>query len=42
MKTELNLPSKVQIAVRVVFECASTAFLVISVYYVILLLVGAR
>jgi hypothetical protein len=42
MSEELKHPSRVHNAVRVVFACASTAFVVISVYYVILWLVGAR
>jgi hypothetical protein len=42
MSEKLKQPSRVQNAVRVVFACASTAFVVISVYYLILWLVGAR
>ena len=40
MSGELRHPSRLQNAVRVVFACASTAFVVISVYYLILWLVG--
>ena len=42
MREELKQPSRVENAGRVVFACASTAFVVISVYYLILWLVGAR
>jgi hypothetical protein len=42
MSKEVRHPSRVQNAVRVVFACASTAFVVISVYYLILWLVGGR
>jgi hypothetical protein len=42
MSEELRHPSRLQNAVRVVFACASTAFVVISVYYLILWLVGGR
>jgi len=42
MSKEVRHPSRVQNAVRVVFACASTAFVAISVYYLILWLVGGR
>jgi hypothetical protein len=42
MSGDLRHPSRLQNAVRVVFACASTAFVVISVYCLILWLVGGR
>jgi len=42
MSEEVRHPSRVQNAARVVFACACTAFVVISVYYLILWLVGGR